>query len=71
MVVPIWVNGQPLGLMVFSRSAREHGHFLACDLSDACDLVNLGMTSLENALLHHEIQIQNNLFSRMAPLTQA
>jgi putative nucleotidyltransferase with HDIG domain len=71
MIIPIWVNGQPLGLMVFVRSGRGRGGFLASELSDACDLVNLGLTSLENALLQHEIQIQNHLFSRMAPLTQA
>jgi putative nucleotidyltransferase with HDIG domain len=71
MIIPIWVNGQPLGLMVFVRSGHGRGHFLPSELSDACDLVNLGITSLENALLHYEIQIQNHLFSRMAPLTQA
>jgi putative nucleotidyltransferase with HDIG domain len=71
MIIPIWVNGQPLGLMIFARSERGHRLFQASDLNEACDLVNLGMTVLENSLLRHEIQIQNHLFSRIAPLTQA
>jgi putative nucleotidyltransferase with HDIG domain len=69
MLIPLWSSGQPLGLMVFVRTGGAR--YRQADLHTACDLVHLGITALENSLLIREIQIQNNLFNRMAPLTQA
>jgi putative nucleotidyltransferase with HDIG domain len=67
MLLPIWNNGQPLGLMVLVRENSVFSHF---ELVLAQSILDTGMTALENALLKREIQIQNHFFNHMAPVTQ-
>jgi putative nucleotidyltransferase with HDIG domain len=69
ILLPIWSDGQPIGFMVMIRLSKQG--FSSDDLKLAENILDVGIIALENALLKREIHIQNHLFNRLTPLTQA
>jgi putative nucleotidyltransferase with HDIG domain len=69
MLLPIWSDGQPVGLMVLIRLSKQG--FSAEELKLAQNMLDIGVIALENALMKRDIHVQNHLFHRLTPITQA
>src|SRR3974377_675919 len=66
---PIKIGGQYFGVMVFSRP--PHARFDKMDLLIAQEILDIGLTALENAILRYENQVHSRLLNRIKPVTQA
>ncbi len=69
MLIPLRIASQSFGLFIFSRPLEQD--FAKPELIFAQEILDIGLTGLENAVLKYENQAHARLLNRIKPVTQA